>query len=102
MSGKGRPVGSENKLYDLYKIVRGKDVFVGRMERKELKEKYALSVNNLRHDINACKTKPGKGGRYRIRDAGAPVEQIYEKPKCFEMPKHVSKIKTSSSCRFGG
>lgn len=102
MGRAGRPAGAGNKLYDLYKIVRGKDVFVGRMERKVLKEKYDLSVNNLRHDINSGQSKQGKGGRYRIRDAGAPVEKTYEKPKCFEMPKHVSKIKTSSSCRFGG
>ena len=103
--GRGRPAGTSNCLYDLYKVVRGKEVFVGRMRRKTLKEKYGLSVTNLRHDINSKKIKPGKDGKYRIRDAGEPVEEVYTDLKpihCNGMPQHVSRIKTSSSCRFGG
>lgn len=101
--GRGRPAGTSNCLYDLYKVVRGKEVFVGRMRRKTLKEKYGLSVTNLRHDINTGKIKPGKDGNYRVRDEGEPVKVIVEKkPRFSSMPRHVSRIKTSHSCRFGG
>ena len=89
------------KLYDLYKVVNGKNVFVGRFDRKQMHEDYGLSVNNIPHDVKTQKSKPGKDGRYRIREVGEPVEP-YEEPKSSGMPKHVSMIKTNGGCRFGG
>lgn len=89
------------KLYDLYKIINGRDVFIGRFDKKQMHEDYGISVNNLRHDINSKQSKPGKDGRYRVRDVGEPAEP-YKEPKSQGMPKHVGMIKTSGSCRFGG
>lgn len=89
------------KLYDLYKVVNGKNVFVGTFDRKQMHDDYGLSVNNIPRDIKTHNIKQGKDGRYRIREVGDPVEP-YEEPKSYGMPKHVSMIKTNGGCRFGG
>lgn len=95
-----------HSMYDLYKIVRGKEVFVGRMERGELKEKYGLSLGHLRNDIESKKVKKGLNGEYHVRYAGDPPvfqpEDIKMQRRISGMPQHVSRYKDAGSCRFEG
>lgn len=87
--------------YDLYLLTEGNKVKVAEnVKRKILIDMYGLDRNKI---LNAAKTGVSiKGflGKYKVEIHGENTKD--KKQKSEKTIQHVSRIKTSSGCRFGG
>lgn len=87
--------------YELYRLTEGKKVMVAEnVSRKILNEQYGLPADKILYAARAGIPIAGRLGKYRVRIHGENTND--KDTKRTQSIQHVSRIKTSSGCRFGG
>lgn len=86
--------------YDVFRSEDGTLTKVAEnVERKYLKEYYGLPGDKILYAARHGKILQGKFGKYRIRLHRGDSHETDNRPKTI---CHVSAVRTSSGCRFGG
>lgn len=93
------PRGKKN-TYDVYRLTASTAVLVAEdVDRKNLKEDFGIMGTHITYAAKTQRPVAGKHGKYRIR---IHTSKAAEKITRVQTIKHVSTLKTSSGCRFGG